>query len=80
MDCRTNLDTLLECRNTDFIEFVEVGATDTQEAQSLKKRDVRILRLFQYAFIELELAQFAIDVQFSGWCSWRVHRTSRCRG
>jgi hypothetical protein len=58
--------------DADLEEFVEVGAGDAQEAQSLQQRHALILRLRQHAEIELELRQFAVDVQR------RVAQVARC--
>ena len=47
----------------DLEEFVEVGAGDAQEAQALQQRHLRVLRLRQHAEVEIQLRQFAVEVQ-----------------
>ena len=47
----------------DLEELVQVGAGDAQEAQPLQQRHGRILCLGQHAEIEVQLRQFAVQVQ-----------------
>ena len=62
--CRcTDFDALLEARDTNFKELIEVGAGNAQEAQSLEQRNARVLCLREHALVELEKTQFSIDVQ-----------------
>ncbi len=60
---RTDLHALLEARDADLEELVEVGAADAQEAQPLEQRHVGIACLLEYPPVELEQAEFAIDVE-----------------
>jgi hypothetical protein len=63
--CRcANLDSLFQSGDSDLKEFVQIGATDTQESKSLKQRHTRVLRLCEHPFVELKQAQFPVDVMF----------------
>ena len=70
---RTNLDALFQRRDTNFEEFVEVGAGDSQETQPLQQRNRWVERLGQNTLVELELAQFTINVKVCRWQGRRVH-------
>ena len=50
-------------RGADLEEFVQIGAGDTQVLQPLQHRHRTILRLRQHPEIEVELRQFAIEIQ-----------------
>jgi hypothetical protein len=54
-------DLLLEARDADLEELVQVVAHDAQEAQPLEERDVRILRQCEHAAVEREQRQLAVD-------------------
>ncbi len=51
----------IEACCTDHVELVEVGRGDRQEAQPLEQRVVHVRGFFQYAAIELEPRQLAVD-------------------
>jgi hypothetical protein len=59
-------DLLLDARDPDLVELVEVGAEDRQEAQPLEQRQAAVLRLFEHPPVELELAQLAVEVETGG--------------
>ncbi|MNS38599.1 hypothetical protein D3C72_708550 [compost metagenome] len=48
---------------TDLEEFIQVGAGDAHETQALQQRHLRVHRLRQHAEVEIQLRQFAVDVQ-----------------
>jgi hypothetical protein len=64
---------LLQGGDTDFEEFVEVGAGDAEKSQPLQQRHVGILRQREYPLVELQHAEFAVDIQIGGWQGGRVH-------
>ena len=49
--------------DADHEELVEVRAEDGEELEPLQQRHGRVLGLFEHAAVELEPAQFAVDVQ-----------------
>jgi len=57
---RAELAALLQARHADLEELVEVGAGDCQELDALEERYVVVLRLRQYAPVELEKGQLAV--------------------
>ncbi|KPB89099.1 Unknown protein sequence [Pseudomonas syringae pv. maculicola str. M6] len=56
-------DLLLEACNTNLEELIEVAGKDQQKLQPLQQRVGLIERLFQYPDVELQLRQFAVDIQ-----------------
>ena len=54
---------LLEARDPDLEELVEVGAGNAQELQPLQQRHVVVHRLRKHAPVELQQRQLAVDVQ-----------------
>jgi hypothetical protein len=60
---RANLHALLERGYANLEKLVEVGATDTQEAQPLEQRNIGVLRLGEHTFVEFEQAELAVDVE-----------------
>ncbi len=71
---RAQLQTLLQARDADLEEFIEVAARDAEEAHALEERERCILALLQHALIELEKAQLAIAVELRGLEVWGIHR------
>ena len=63
---RAGLQQLLEARDPDLEEFVEIGAGDAQESHPLEQRNGGVLGLLEHALIEFEERQFAIDVELGG--------------
>ena len=56
-------DLVLQPRNPDHEELVQVGAEDGQELDAFEQRMPAIVRLFQHAAVELEPAQLAVEVE-----------------
>src|SRR5690606_996412 len=56
-------DLLLDARDPDLVELVQVGAEDRQEPQPLEQRQALVLGLLQHPTVELELAQLPVDVE-----------------
>ncbi|MNM91841.1 hypothetical protein D3C81_1041510 [compost metagenome] len=56
-------DLFLQARHTNFEELIQVAGEDQQELQSLQQWIGLIQRLFQHADVELQLGQFAMNVQ-----------------
>ena len=52
------LDLLLEARDADHEELVEVGAVDRDELQPLEQRVALVERFFEDAIVELEPREF----------------------
>ncbi len=52
---------LLEARDANLEELVEIVADDAQEAQPLEQRNGGVLRQREHAPVECELRQLAID-------------------
>ena len=61
MDLR--LDLLLETRDADHEELVEVGPVDGDELQTLEERIRLVDRLLEDAIVEIEPRGFAVDVE-----------------
>ena len=64
--------------HADFEKFVEVRIGDAQKRQPFEQRHVVVFGEFQHATVELELREFAVDVQLGtgevhGGC---IHRGS----
>ena len=57
------LQQLLEARDADLEELIEVARGDGQEAQPLEQRHGFIERLGQHALVELQQRQLAVDVE-----------------
>ena len=75
---------LLQSRDAYFEELVKIRAADAQETQALEQWHRWILRHSQYPLVELEHAQFAIDVQvrlpeirFGPFSRFRLRYTTR---
>ena len=54
---------LPQTRHADHEELVQVGAEDGQEFDPLQQRGRLVQRLFQDAPVELQPAQFAIEIE-----------------
>ena len=67
---------LLDARDPDLEELVEIAADDAQEAQALEQRNIRVLRERQHAPVEVEQRQFAVDRRGDG----SAHDGGRRRG
>jgi len=61
---RTGDHLLLQARHANLEKLVQIGAGDAQEFEAFKQRCGRILGLFEHAPVELELAQFAVEIEF----------------
>jgi hypothetical protein len=57
-----NFKQLLERSNSDFKEFIQVCARNAQKSDSLENWQSLVTGLRQYTSIELEEAQFPVDV------------------
>ena len=57
------LQQLLQARDPDLEEFVEIGAGDAQELDPFEQRYAAVLRLLQHALIEFQKGQLPIDVE-----------------
>ncbi len=57
------LDLILQARDTDHEELVEIRAEDRQELDALEERMAGILHLLQHPAIELDPAQLPIEIQ-----------------
>ena len=57
------LDLLLERRDPDHEELVEVGPVDRDELEPLEQRVALVERLFEDAVVELQPRELAVDVQ-----------------
>ncbi|MNJ20512.1 hypothetical protein D3C77_148470 [compost metagenome] len=74
-------DLLLQARHTNFEELIQVAGEDQQELQPLQQGIALIQRLFQYADVELQLRQLAVNVQAAVIQAWDSDdRCSRRRG
>ena len=60
---RAGLQQLLEARDANLEELVEIRAGDAQESDPLEQRNAAVLGLFQHPLIEFQKRQFAIDVE-----------------
>ena len=60
---RARLQQLLQARDPDLEELVEVGAGDAEEPDPFEQGYAAVLRLFQHALIEFQERQFPIDVE-----------------
>ena len=58
-----DLDTLLQRSDANLEELIEIRAGDAQKTQPLEQRHGRVQGHRQHALVELELAEFPIDVQ-----------------
>ncbi len=58
-----DLDLLLQPRNADLIELVEIAAKNAKEAQALQQRRVRMFSLGQHPAVELQQAEFPVEVK-----------------
>jgi hypothetical protein len=56
------LDLLLQSRDADHEELVQVRVEDGEELDSLQQRMARVHRLFQHATVELQPVHFAVEV------------------
>ena len=57
------LDLLLDRRDANHEELVEVRSVDRDELQPLEQRIARVERLLEHAIVELEPRQLAADVE-----------------
>ena len=67
------LDELLEAGDTNLEELIEIRARNAQEFDAFEQRDSAVLGLFQYALVELQEGQLAIDVELRGLQIGVVH-------
>ena len=67
---------LLQARDADLEELIEVAAGDAQELQPLEQRHRFVERLVEHPLVELEERQFAVDVVLRSLEIRRVHRTA----
>ena len=58
-----SLELLVETRDPNHEELVQVGRVDRQEFESFQQRPVRCLRLRENPFVECQPRHFAVDVQ-----------------
>ncbi len=67
---------LLEAGHADLEELVEIGAGDADELEPLQQRDRLVLGLVEYAAVEFEQRQLAVEIERSrrGHWAWRVVR------
>ena len=70
---RSEFDALLEPRDADFEELIEVVGRDAEELQALEQRNPFVQCLCQYPLVEGEQGQFAVDVVFRGAEIRQVH-------
>ena len=70
---RADLHALLEGRYANLEELVEIRTRDTEKSQALEQRRRRVLCQGQYTLVELENAEFSIDVQVSWGQGGDVH-------
>ena len=63
---RAELDALLEAGDADLEELVEIVRRDAQELEALEQRHLFVERLREYALVEFEQRQLAIDVVLGG--------------
>ena len=75
---RSHRQHLLQARDTDFEELVEVGAGDAQEAQPLEQGHTLVLRLLEHTPVELEHGELAVDVEVGALQVQRVHEPLEC--
>src|SRR5262249_60814154 len=69
----TELLQLLEARDPDLEELVQVAAGDAQKLQPLEQRHRFIECLIENALVELEKRQFPIDVMLRCFEVWGIH-------
>ena len=67
--------TLFEGGDPDFEKFVQVSAGNTQETQPFQYGRTRVTRLFEHTPVELNQAQFAIEVALGKRQRLCVHKT-----
>jgi hypothetical protein len=60
---RARLQELLQARDSNLEELVEIGARNAQELDPFEQGNAAVLRLFQHALIEFQERQLAIDVE-----------------
>ncbi|MNS16758.1 hypothetical protein D3C72_484170 [compost metagenome] len=70
------VDLLLQAGDADLEELVEVAGEDQQELEAFEQRVVLVQRLFQHTDIELQLREFAMNVQAAVVQAW----DDDCRG
>jgi hypothetical protein len=74
---RSQLDALLQPSDADLEELVEVVRGDAQELEALEQRHLLVERLGEYALVEFEQRQLAIDVVIRGAEVGLVHGCAR---
>ena len=57
------LDLLLDAGDADLEEFIEIGGDDAEKAEAFEQRLAFVLGFLQYAAIEGQPAQLAVDVE-----------------
>ena len=72
-------DLFLQASHANFEELVQVAGEDQQKLQPLQQGVGLIQRLFQYADVELQLRQLAVDIQ-AAVIQARNRNRWRCRG
>ena len=73
---RADLESLLQRGNANFEEFIKIRAGDAKESQAIEYGNSFITRLFKYTPIELQKAEFPVDVFVCRWLYRRVHDLS----
>ena len=63
---RAEFEALLEAGDADLEELVEIVRRDAQELEPLEQRHLLVECLREYALVEFEQRQFAIDVVLGG--------------
>ncbi len=64
LDARMEL--LLQARDTDLEELVQVGGEDGEKLEAFEQWGRRIAGLFKYSAVELQPAQLTVDVMLGG--------------
>ena len=71
---RAELQALLQARDADLEEFIEIAAGNAEKAHAFEKWQRGVLALIQYPLIELEKAELAVDVELRGLEIRGIHR------
>jgi hypothetical protein len=70
---RAELEQLLQPRNTNLEELIEIARRDGEESQPLEQRHARIHRLREHALVELEQRELAVDVEIGAFQIRQIH-------
>ena len=68
----SDLQSLFQACNPHLKELIKIRAGNTQETHPLEQRYGIIPGLRKHSLVELQEAEFTVDVPVDRWCNWRV--------